>query len=207
MIIAIDGPTASGKGTLARRLSAHYGLALLDTGAIYRAVALGVLEANGDPDDAANAEAAAKALRIETLDDDRLRTAEIGQAASKVSVHPGVRAALLEFQRAFARQPGGAILDGRDIGTVICPDADVKLFVVASAEARAQRRWRELNARGENISLETVTAAIAERDARDTSRTDAPLKPAADAHLLDTSLLSIDAAVEAACRIVDAALA
>jgi cytidylate kinase len=206
MIIAVDGPTASGKGTLAARLAARYGLARLDTGALYRAVGLAVLDAGGQPIDEVAAVAAAKALDLKAIDEVRIRTAEAGPAASKVAAIPGVRAALLEAQRTFAQQPGGAVLDGRDIGTVICPDADVKLFITASLEARTERRLRELQARGEAMTYEQLKAQIAERDARDMNRAEAPLRPAPDAHLLDTTHLSIEAAVEAASRIVDAAL-
>jgi cytidylate kinase len=206
MIIAVDGPTASGKGTLAARLAAHYGLARLDTGSLYRAVGLAVLDAGGDPTDEGLAVEAAQALDLKTIDEARIRSAEAGPAASKVAAIPGVRATLLEAQRSFARQPGGAVLDGRDIGTVICPDAEVKLFITASLEARTERRLKELLARGEAITYEQLKAQIAERDARDMNRAEAPLKPAPDAHLLDTTHLSIEAAVEAASRIVDAAL-
>jgi len=205
MIIAVDGPTASGKGTLAKAIAARYGLKRLDTGAIYRAVALAVLDAGADPQDSEAARAAAEALDLHAIDESRIRSSAVGAAASVVSAHPKVRSALLEAQRAFARAPEGAVLDGRDIATVVCPDADVKLFVTASLEARAQRRHAELLARGETISLEALTAQIAARDERDLNRPDAPLRQASDAHLLDTTALSIEKAVEAACRIVDAA--
>jgi len=207
MIIAIDGPTASGKGTLSKRLADAYGLPRLDTGALYRAVGLALLDAGADPADAAAATRAAAALDLAAIDEIRIRTAAAGAAASVVAVHPGVRAALLAAQRAFAAQPGGAILDGRDIGTVICPDADVKLFVTASLVARAERRWKELAARGEPIELDALTAQIEARDRRDQNRADAPLRPAPDAHLLDTTALSIEAAVTAARRIIDGAAA
>ncbi len=207
MIIAIDGPTASGKGTLSKRLAEAYALPRLDTGALYRAVGLALLDANADPADSAEAARAAAALDLTAIDEDRIRTAQAGAAASVVAAHPQVRAALLAAQRAFASQPGGAILDGRDIGTVICPDADVKLFVTASLAARAERRWKELAARGEPIDLGALTAQIEARDQRDQNRADAPLKPAPDAHLLDTTALSIEAAVTAARRIIDAASA
>ena len=203
MIIAVDGPTASGKGTLAQRLAAHYGLRRLDTGALYRAVGLALLDAGRDPADEIAAEAAARALDVSHIDERRIRTAAVGAAASKVAIFHGVRAALFEAQRAFAYAPGGAVLDGRDIGTVICPDADVKIFVTASLPARAERRFRELKARGEITTLAEVESQIAERDARDANRAEAPLRPAPDAHLLDTTSLSIEGAVEAACRIVD----
>jgi cytidylate kinase len=205
MIIAVDGPTASGKGTVAAGIAARYGLARLDTGALYRAVGLAVLDAGRDPVDAAAAEAAAKALDLSAIDEARIRSSAAGAAASKAAAIPAVRAALLDAQRAFARQPGGAVLDGRDIGTVICPDADVKLFVTASLAARTERRLKELRARGETISFDELQRQIAERDERDASRADAPLRQALDAHLLDTTSLSIEGAVEAACRIIDAA--
>jgi cytidylate kinase len=203
MIIAVDGPTASGKGTIAQRLAAHYGLKRLDTGALYRAVGLALLDADRDPTNAEAAEAAARALDLSAIDENRIRTAAAGAAASKVAVFPGVRRALYEAQRSFANSPGGAVLDGRDIGTVICPNAEVKLFVTASLAARTERRLKELKARGEAITYAELERQIAERDARDASRADAPLRAAPDAHLLDTTLLSIEAAVEAACRIVD----
>jgi CMP/dCMP kinase len=205
MIIAVDGPTASGKGTVAAGVAAHYGLARLDTGALYRAVGLALLDAGRAPDDAAAAEAVAKALDLSAIDETRIRSSAAGAAASKVAAMPGVRAALLAAQRAFARQPGGAVLDGRDIATVICPEADVKLFVTASLAARTERRLRELHARGETISFNELERQIAERDERDSTRADAPLRQALDAHLLDTTSLSIEGAVEAACRIIDAA--
>jgi CMP/dCMP kinase len=207
MIIAVDGPTASGKGTIAKRLAEHYGLKRLDTGSLYRAVGLAVLDSGGDPGDEKAAVAAAEALDLAAIDEDRIRSSAAGLAASKVAVLPGVRAVLRKAQRAFAADPAGAVLDGRDIGTVICPDADVKLFVTASLPVRAGRRWTELHARGEQIGLEELQRQIAERDERDMTRADSPLRPALDAHLLDTTSLSIEEAVEAACRIVDAALA
>ena len=204
MIIAIDGPAAAGKGTLARRLAEHYGLRYLDTGALYRAVGLAVMRGGGDPGDAAAAEAAARNLDPALMEDPELRAAGTGVAASRVAVVPGVRTALLDFQRAFAAQPPGAVLDGRDIGTVVCPEADVKLFVTASPEVRARRRWLELRAAGEDVSFEEVLAQVRERDERDMNRAEAPLRPAADAHLLDTSELDIEAAFRAARRIIDA---
>jgi cytidylate kinase len=207
MIIAIDGPTASGKGTLARRIAEAYGLARLDTGALYRAVGLALLDAGHDPSDADLAAAAATALDLAAIDEDRIRSAKVGQAASIVAAIPRVRSALYAAQRAFAAQPGGAVLDGRDIATVICPEADVKLFVTASLEARTRRRHAELTARGEPVAFGGLKAQIAERDARDENRADAPLRRAADAHLLDTTALSIDEAVAAARRIIDAAAA
>jgi cytidylate kinase len=203
MIIAVDGPLASGKGTIARALSAKFGLPYLDTGSLYRATAVAVLDAGADPLDEDAAEAAARSLDVTTIDEARIRTAEAGAAASKVAAQPRVRQALLEVQRAFAGQPGGAILDGRDIGTVICPDAEVKLYVVADAEVRARRRWEELTAKGQQISYDEMLAQTRERDARDAARADAPMKPADDAILLDTSSLSIGAAVDAAVEIVE----
>ncbi|MFZ4603560.1 MAG: (d)CMP kinase [Caulobacterales bacterium] len=206
MIIAVDGPTASGKGTLARRIGARYGLAVLDTGAIYRGVALAVLDVGADPADAAAAEAAAAALDLSAIDDARIRSDAVGQAASIVAALPGVRAILLDAQRAFARRPGGAVLDGRDIATVVCPDANVKLFVTASLAARAQRRHAELAARGDSVTLEAVAAQIEARDARDMNRPVAPLRQAHDAHLLDTTALPIEEAAARAFAIIDAAL-
>lgn len=203
-VIAIDGTFASGKGTLARGVAAHYDLAYLDTGKLYRAVARDVLNAGGDLSDGEAAAGFAARLDPASLDDPHLKSGGIGSAASKVSVHPAVRDALFAFQREFAEQ--GAVLDGRDIGTVICPDADVKLFVDADPEVRAARRHQELLGYGETVSLEDTLAALKERDHRDMNRPVAPLRPAADAHLLDTSDLSIERAVEAACQIIDAVL-
>jgi cytidylate kinase len=202
MIIAIDGPAAAGKGTLARRLAAHYGLNYLDTGALYRAVGMSVLRAGGDPADPASAEAAARALDPAGLSDPGLRTEDAGQAASKVAAIPAVRAALLDFQRAYAAQAPGAVLDGRDIGTVVCPDADVKLFVTASVECRAARRLKELLDKGEPAIGERILQEMRERDARDRARSVAPLVPAADAVVLDTTELDADAAFAAAVAIV-----
>ena len=207
MIIAVDGPTASGKGTIAARLAAHYGLKRLDTGALYRAVGLAALDAGADPADENAAVAAAEALDLGAIDEARIRTSAAGVAASHVAAIPAVRAVLRRAQRAFAADPKGAVLDGRDIGTVICPDATVKLFVTASLPVRTQRRLAELRARGEQISYADLERQIADRDARDMNRKDSPLRPASDAHLLDTTDLSIEAAVEAARRIVDTALA
>ena len=202
-VIAVDGPAASGKGTIAARLGAMFGLPVLDTGLLYRAV--GVLSAN--PDSAAACAAAAAGLRVDELSDPALRTRAAGELASRVAVHPPVRAALLAFQRDFAGQPGGAVLDGRDIGTVICPDAPAKLFVTASAEVRAERRWKQLAGQGEEVSLADVLADIRHRDARDGGRVAAPMTPAPDAALLDTTEMSIDHAADAARRIVEAARA
>ena len=204
LTIAIDGTFASGKGTLARRLAAHYRLAHLDTGKLYRATARDCLAAGVALEDGEGAAAVAAAVEPGSLADPALLSGEIGQAASKVSVHPSVRAALLAYQREVAA--AGAVLDGRDIGTVICPDAPVKLFVDADAEVRARRRFEELRSYGHDVTQEGVLADLRERDHRDMSRATAPLKPAADAHLLDTTHLSIDAAVSAAVSIVDAVL-
>jgi CMP/dCMP kinase len=204
LVIAIDGPAASGKGTLARRLAEQAGLPHLDTGLLYRATARAVLAAGGDLADPGAAERAARSLALPFADPAALRGADMGEAASIVAAHPAVRAALVDLQRGFAATPPGAVLDGRDIGTVICPDADVKLFVTASPEVRAGRRHRELAAKGEHHDLEMVLADILKRDARDSGRTDAPLKPAADAVILDTSAMDADAALAAALTVVAA---
>jgi len=193
-LIAIDGTFASGKGTLGKRLAAHYNLSYMDTGKLYRAVAKALLDVKGDPNNAAQAEAAAKSLGetdlSESLSDPILKSGAIGEAASQVAVHPPVRKALFDLQRNFAAK--GAVLDGRDIGTVICPDADVKIYVDAKAEVRAQRRFEELLSYNEDTTFEKVLAQLKERDARDMNRANAPLKPADDAHFLDSSNLSID---------------
>ena len=202
MIIAVDGPAASGKGTIARALARHYGLPHLDTGLLYRAVAATVLREGLDPAIEADAVAAC-GFEDSLLDDPWLRSDEVGKAASVVSAHPLVRAALLQRQRKFAQQPGGAVLDGRDIGTVIAPDADVKLFVKATPTIRAQRRHLELRKHGLNISLDKVLADIRTRDERDSRRSEAPLRQADDAVLLDTSFLSIDAALQRAIALVE----
>jgi CMP/dCMP kinase len=204
MIIAIDGPAASGKGTLGKRLAAHYGLRHLDTGLLYRAVAKALLHAGHAPDDRAQARLAAATLDPDRFDEATLKTQEVGEAASVVSALPEVRAALLEFQRNFGCAPPGAVLDGRDIGTVIFPDADVKIFVTATAEVRARRRAAELASAGGRVEEAEVLADIRRRDARDMSRTAAPLKAAPEAHLLDTTHLDIDAAFRAALDIVEA---
>jgi CMP/dCMP kinase len=204
MIIAIDGPAASGKGTIARQIAAVYGLHHLDTGLIYRAVAKAVLDAGHSLDDAACATAAAVALDPAKFDDKALKAQAITEAASVVAAIPQVRQALMNYQRQFATRPPGAVLDGRDIGTVIAPGADVKLFVVATPEVRAARRARELKARGEATDEQEVLADLLRRDERDSRRTAAPLKPAPDAHLLDTTHLSIDAAFRAAVEIIEA---
>lgn len=206
MIIAIDGTTASGKGTLARKVAERYGLKRLDTGAIYRGVALALLDAGADPSDVVRAAATAHALDLEAIDEERIRSGPVGTAASIVSAIPAVRDALLDAQRRFAAAPQGAVLDGRDIGTVVCPRADVKLFITADLRVRAERRWKELYARGEPVSLAQVEAEIAARDRRDSERPIAPLRPALDAHLLDTTSLSIEAAAAAACHIIDAVI-
>ena len=203
MIIAIDGPAASGKGTLGKRLAQHYGLRHLDTGLIYRAVAKAVLDAGQSPDDTVAAIAAAQELDPSHFDAIALKRHAISEAASVVSAIPEVRAALLAFQRDFAAQPPGAVLDGRDIGTVIAPQAEVKLFITATPEARARRRAAELAAQGQPVTENAVLADIRSRDERDSKRTAAPLKPAPDAHVLDTTHLDIDAAVRAAIAIVE----
>lgn len=196
MIIALDGPAAAGKGTLAQRLAAHFDLALLDTGRLYRAVGRRVLEAGEEPGDPAAAERAARSLTAGELERPGLRAEAVSRAASQVAAHPGVRLALLQFQRDFAHHPPGgrrgAILDGRDIGTVICPDADVKIFLNASLEARAERRYQELRAAGSDIIKARVLADMQERDARDSAREAAPLTPAPDAFQLDTTHLDAD---------------
>jgi cytidylate kinase len=205
-VIAVDGPAASGKGTVAARLARTYDLAFLDTGLLYRAVGMGVLTSGGDLSDAAAAEAVARTLDPSGLSDDpSLTTGEAGEAASRVAGYPGVRAALLDLQQAFARQPGGAVLDGRDIGTVIAPDAQAKLYVTATPETRATRRWKQLTARGDDISFEEMLADIVRRDERDAGRGAAPMVQAADAVLLDTTEMDIETAFDAARRIVEAA--
>lgn len=206
MIIAVDGPAASGKGTLARRLARHYGLPHLDTGLLYRATGAGVLAAGGDPSDAAAALAAAAAVDPARLSAAELRGDAIAEAASRVAAQPAVRGALLQRQRDFAHQPGGAVLDGRDIGTVIAPDAEAKLFVTASVEVRAERRLRELQGRGEPAIYDGVLSDLVARDARDRQRTEAPLVAAADAHVLDTSSLNADEAFDRALAFVVSAL-
>ncbi|MGP7795095.1 (d)CMP kinase [Sphingomonas sp. CLY1604] len=206
MIIAVDGPAASGKGTIARALARHYGLPHLDTGLLYRAVALTVERLELDPAREADAVAACD-FDESLLADPALRSDAVGQRASIVSAHPLVRAALLQRQKRFARQPGGAVLDGRDIGTVIAPDADAKLFVKASAHVRATRRHKELTGHGADVAFDQVLADIRARDARDSARSVAPLTMAADAALLDTSALTIEASVARAIALVDARVA
>ena len=206
-LIAVDGPAASGKGTIARALGRHFGVPHLDTGALYRVVALASLRAGLDLADGPACATKAAALDLSLLEDRELRSAFAGEAASRVSALPEVRAALLAFQKAFAAQPGGAVLDGRDIGTVIAPDADAKLFVTAAPEVRARRRFLELTAAGRDVSEERVLADILARDARDMGRADAPLRQADDADLLDTSELDIAAAVQQAVELVSKRLA
>ncbi|MEZ5694577.1 MAG: (d)CMP kinase [Altererythrobacter sp.] len=202
MIIAVDGPTASGKGTISKALAAHYGLPHLDTGLLYRAVGRRVLLDGGDPDSAEDALAATD-FPDERLADPELRTEETGGYASRVSIHPAVRQALYERQRAFAEQPGGAVLDGRDIGTVIAPEAEVKLFITASVQARAMRRWMEMQDRELDLELREIEADIAARDKRDITRRDAPLRAAEGAVILDTSELGKDDAIAAAIAAVE----
>ncbi len=206
LIIAVDGPAASGKGTIAARLAAHYGLPFLDTGLLYRAVGMGVLATGGSLDDAEAAEAVARTLDAASLSEDpRLTTGEAGEAASRIAGYAGVRAALLELQRDFAAQAGGAVLDGRDIGTVIAPHAPAKLYVTATPEVRATRRWKQLTARGDAIAYEDMLADILRRDERDAGRGAAPMVQAEDAVLLDTTEMDIETAFDAARRIVEAA--
>jgi CMP/dCMP kinase len=204
MIIAIDGPAASGKGTLAKRLALHYGLRHLDTGVIYRAVAKALLDAGTELTDQAAAVAAAMELDPEKFGDPALKSQKVGDAASVVSAFPGVREALVSFQRQFAARPPGAVLDGRDIGTVICPDADVKIFVIADPKVRARRRTLEAKGRGEDADEAVILADILKRDERDQNRAAAPLKAAPDAHLLDNSHLDIEGGVRAAIDIIEA---
>lgn len=204
MIVALDGPAASGKGTLARRLAAHYGLPHLDTGLLYRATARALLDADQPLDRVAAAVAAARGLALTDFDEARLRGREMGEAASVVAALPEVRQTLVEAQRRFARRPGGAVLDGRDIGTVICPEAEAKIFVTASAPARAQRRALELARAGEAAPFGDVLADILRRDERDSSRAVAPLRAAADAATLDTTGLDVEAAFTAALALVEA---
>ncbi|QIG48356.1 (d)CMP kinase [Nordella sp. HKS 07] len=203
MIIAVDGPAAAGKGTLARALARHYNLHFLDTGALYRMVGLSVLAAGGDPHDGKAALKAAETLRPDRIRDEDLRSEAVGEAASVVAVNPQVRTALLGFQRAFARKQPGAVLDGRDIGTVVCPDAQAKIFVTASAEVRARRRHAELAERGAAPDFAAVLADIQARDERDRSRAHAPLIPAADAYVLDSSALSREEALAKAIAYVE----
>jgi CMP/dCMP kinase len=207
LLIAIDGPAAAGKGTVAARLARHYGLPYLDTGLLYRAVGKAMVEKGLDLDDAAAGQKAAEAFDPSVLGDPSLRGREAGEFASRVAVHPGVRAALLQFQRDFAAKPDGAVLDGRDIGTAVCPNADIKIYVTAAAEVRARRRTDELNAKGRNVAYERILDEIRARDERDSGRASAPLKRAEDAHLLDTSDMDIETAFRAAVDIVEKARA
>lgn len=193
--VAIDGPAAAGKGTVSRAVARHFGFAYLDTGLLYRAVGAKVLEGM-------TPEEAAETLQAADLENEQLRTNAVAEAASKAAAIPAVRAALVDFQRSFAMRAGGAVLDGRDIGTVICPDAQVKLFVTATPEVRAARRFAELRAKGEDVTLGQVLADVEARDARDSSRAEAPLKPAADAEQMDTSTMDIDAAVARAIALI-----
>ncbi len=197
--IAIDGPAAAGKGTISKAVAAHYGFAHLDTGLLYRAVGAATLDGK-DPIEAA------LTLVPKDLERDDLRSAQVAQAASRVAVIGEVRAALLDFQHAFARRDGGAVLDGRDIGTVICPNAEAKLFVTASAQVRAQRRYAELSSKGADVSLEQVLADVKERDARDSERAEAPMKPAEDSTTIDTSDLGIEEAIAKAVKAIEARL-
>ncbi|HBS33422.1 MAG TPA: (d)CMP kinase [Parvularcula sp.] len=209
-VIALDGPAASGKGTLAMLIADAYGLAYLDTGSLYRGVAWIMLNAGDDPRDETAAERTARDFAVEKLKNADIRTREVGAAASVIAAQPGVRQALLDFQRNFAKHPPGdakgAVLDGRDIGTVVCPDATVKFFVVASPEVRAHRRWIELSPSKPALTEAEVLADLKERDARDAARSDAPMVRAGDAELLDTTSLTIDAAFAAARRVIDGVL-
>ncbi|MEM9087100.1 MAG: d(CMP) kinase [Pseudomonadota bacterium] len=209
MIIAVDGPTASGKGTIAKRLAAHFGVPHLDTGLLYRAVGRQVALNEGDPDNEAHALAGC-AFPDELLQDEELRTEEVGGLASRVSVHPAVREALFKRQRAFAEQPGGAVLDGRDIGTIIAPDADVKLFITASVQERARRRWLEMVGKHigdeDEIPLAEIEKDVVARDARDINRADAPLKAASDAMVIDTTSFDREQAFETVLEAVLEAL-
>jgi CMP/dCMP kinase len=203
VVIAIDGPAASGKGTLARAVAAEYDFHYLDTGTLYRAVAWTMLESGLNPHDEPEAEKTAQTLDLANIEDANLRTGSVSEAASIVAAMSGVRSAILDFQRRFARQLPGAVVDGRDIGTVVCPQADVKLYVTANPKIRANRRFLELKAKGESVSEAGVLADVAARDQRDASRAHSPLKPAEDAHLIDTSDLSIEAAFRAALGIIE----
>jgi len=206
-VIAVDGPAASGKGTVASRLAEFYGYPMLDTGLLYRAVGVRLLDSSGDLDDAVAAEAAARGLALAELEKAEVRTRAAGEAASRVAVHAGVRAALFDLQRDFALREPGSVIDGRDIGTVIAPDAQAKLFVTASPEVRADRRWKQLLGQGESVTFDEILADIRKRDERDSGRASAPLTQAADAVLLDTSEMTISQAFDAARRIVETARA
>ena len=204
--VAIDGPAAAGKGTIAKAVAEHFGFAHLDTGLLYRAVGKRALDQGRGVIDEGVAELVAKELSEADLDESRLRTVMVARASSRVAAMKGVRAALLDFQKTFARRKGGAVLDGRDIGTVICPEAEVKLFITASDDTRARRRFEEVSARGETTTLEQVKLDLAARDARDAGRDTAPMRQAEDAHLLDTTDMDIDQAVAAAIALVKTAL-
>lgn len=206
-VIAVDGPAASGKGTVASRLAKLYDYPMLDTGLLYRAVGMRLLDAGGDLDDAVAAEASARGLDLVELERAEVRTRQAGEAASRVAVHPGVRAALFALQRDFALREPGSVIDGRDIGTVIAPEAPAKLFVTASPEVRADRRWKQLLGQGEAVTFEEILADIRKRDERDGGRASAPMTQASDAILLDTSEMTIDQAFDAARRIVETARA
>ena len=202
MIIAVDGPAASGKGTISRKIANLYGLHYLDTGLIYRATARDIARAGGSLESESDAVAAARRLDPSTLNDDGLRQTGVGEAASIVARHQALRTMLLGFQRDFARRSPGAVLDGRDIGTVVCPDADAKLFVTAEAEVRARRRFLELSGTGEPVTYDHILHMIKTRDARDSGRPDSPMRPAADALLLDTTNLDITQAFDAAVELI-----
>ncbi len=206
-VIAVDGPAASGKGTVASRLAAAYGLPMLDTGLLYRAVGVRILAAGGDLDDPTSAETYARGLDLSELEKPQVRTRAAGEAASRCAIHPGVRKALFDLQRKFAEQEPGAVIDGRDIGTVIAPDAQAKLYVTASPEVRADRRWKQLTSQGESVTFNEILADIRKRDERDGGRKNAPMTQAVDAVLLDTSEMSIEQAFDAARRIVEDARA
>jgi cytidylate kinase len=204
IVIAVDGPAASGKGTIARALAEHFGLPHMDTGMLYRAVALSMFRFGGDPGSEFEAVRACDGTAQVDPTDPELRSEIVSSIASRISAYPGVRAALLERQRSFAAGADGAVLDGRDIGTVVCPDADVKLFITAAPEERARRRHREIGSRGEDAAYETILADIRRRDERDTTRSTAPLRAAEDASTLDTTHLDADATFEAALRLIEA---
>jgi cytidylate kinase len=206
IVIAVDGPAAAGKGTLSRRLAEHYGLNHLDTGLTYRATVKTLIDRGLPLDDETVAAETARTLDLSNLDRSVLSAHEIGEAASKVAVMPQVRKALVQAQREFAKTPAGAVLDGRDIGTVVCPEATIKFYVTASPEVRAKRRFDEITGNGGSADLPTILADIEKRDARDTERADSPLRPASDAHLLDTTEMGIETAFEAARLLVDSAL-
>jgi cytidylate kinase len=206
-VITVDGPAASGKGTIASRLARDYDLPMLDSGLLYRAAGVLAERAGVDLDDGEAVARVARDLQVEHLGDPEFRTRGAGEAASRVAVHTPVRLALRDLQLAFARRPGGAVLDGRDQGTVICPEAPAKLYVTASPEVRAERRWKQLQAQGETVGYDEILADIARRDARDGGRADSPMRPAEDAVLLDTSGMTIEQAADAARRIVEAARA